>query len=286
MSTSNPDALDQDAPTGLRALLSPMERAERQELFERIEAQAIGGPDYYVMMALSATLASLGLLQDSTAVVIGAMLVAPLMGPLVAAGLALAAALLPPLAAVGIAAMISEYEIAFFASVLLMTNVVAIILGTAIVFRVMGMKVRRADADGRPWARRALATLVLFGVLLTAPLILRSVDDARSGQTRPASYPVSLAVRNAVAGFLEQYPDIHLINMARHTIDPESRISAALSTEGHVPVGFRRALRNVIREARGVPLLDELMQSKYKSIVRVYVLQEAPSDTAPPIAGL
>ena len=41
------------------------------------------------MMALSATLASLGLLQDSTAVVIGAMLVAPLMGPLVAAGLAL-----------------------------------------------------------------------------------------------------------------------------------------------------------------------------------------------------
>jgi uncharacterized hydrophobic protein (TIGR00271 family) len=367
MSTSNPDALDQDAPTGLRALLSPMERAERQELFERIEAQAIGGPDYYVMMALSATLASLGLLQDSTAVVIGAMLVAPLMGPLVAAGLALvqgnlklmrsaisvallgialalviasllgainpgfeptmeveargrpgifdlfvaltsgmiaayaqcrtslsntiagvaiAAALLPPLAAVGIAAMISEYEIAFFASVLLMTNVVAIILGTAIVFRVMGMKVRRADADGRPWARRALATLVLFGVLLTAPLMLRSVDDARSGQTRPASYPVSLAVRNAVAGFLEQYPDIHLINMARHTIDPESRISAALSTEGHVPVGFRRTLRNVIREARGVPLLDELMQSKYKSIVRVYVLQEAPSDTAPPTAGL
>ena len=42
-----------------------------------------------VMMTLSATLASLGLLQGSTAVVIGAMLVAPLMGPLVAAGLAL-----------------------------------------------------------------------------------------------------------------------------------------------------------------------------------------------------
>ena len=41
------------------------------------------------MMLLSTSLASLGLLADSTAVVIGAMLVAPLMGPLVAAGHAL-----------------------------------------------------------------------------------------------------------------------------------------------------------------------------------------------------
>jgi uncharacterized hydrophobic protein (TIGR00271 family) len=42
------------------------------------------------MMVLSSGLASLGLLEDSTAVVIGAMLVAPLMGPLIGAGLALA----------------------------------------------------------------------------------------------------------------------------------------------------------------------------------------------------
>jgi uncharacterized membrane protein len=41
-------------------------------------------------MTLAAVLASLGLLQDSTAVVIGAMLVAPPMGLLVAVGLALA----------------------------------------------------------------------------------------------------------------------------------------------------------------------------------------------------
>jgi uncharacterized hydrophobic protein (TIGR00271 family) len=42
------------------------------------------------MMVLSSGLASLGLLEDSTAVVIGAMLVAPLMGPLIGAGLGLA----------------------------------------------------------------------------------------------------------------------------------------------------------------------------------------------------
>ena len=66
-----------------------LDRGGRLELIERLEAAARGDADFIVMMALAATLASLGLLQDSTAVVIGAMLVAPLMAPLVAAGLAL-----------------------------------------------------------------------------------------------------------------------------------------------------------------------------------------------------
>jgi uncharacterized hydrophobic protein (TIGR00271 family) len=66
-----------------------LERGERLELLARIEAGASGGVDYVVMMVLAGALASLGLIQDSTAVVIGAMLVAPLMGPLIAAGLAL-----------------------------------------------------------------------------------------------------------------------------------------------------------------------------------------------------
>ena len=66
-----------------------LERDERKELVERISIGADGGVDFIVMMLLAATLSSLGLLEGSTAVVIGAMLVAPLMGPLVATGLAL-----------------------------------------------------------------------------------------------------------------------------------------------------------------------------------------------------
>ena len=69
--------------------LPPMERGDRKALVERVEAGAVGGIDFLVMMVMSAGLASLGLLEDSTAVVIGAMLVAPLMGPLIGAGLAL-----------------------------------------------------------------------------------------------------------------------------------------------------------------------------------------------------
>lgn len=81
-----------ERPTWLDRLgwpLPPMERGDRKALVERVEAGAVGGIDFLVMMVMSAGLASLGLLEDSTAVVIGAMLVAPLMGPLIGAGLAL-----------------------------------------------------------------------------------------------------------------------------------------------------------------------------------------------------
>jgi len=67
-----------------------LERDDRKALLKHVEAGSHGGVDYLVMMVLSSGLASLGLLEDSTAVVIGAMLVAPLMGPLIGAGLALA----------------------------------------------------------------------------------------------------------------------------------------------------------------------------------------------------
>ena len=70
--------------------LPTLERKDRIALQERVETGSHGGVDFLVMMVLSSGLASLGLLEGSTAVVIGAMLVAPLMGPLIGAGLALA----------------------------------------------------------------------------------------------------------------------------------------------------------------------------------------------------
>jgi len=71
----------------LESLFPPMEREPRIELLERITDGAEISKDYIMLMLLSTSLASLGLLQGSTAVVIGAMLVAPLMGPLIGAGM-------------------------------------------------------------------------------------------------------------------------------------------------------------------------------------------------------
>lgn len=73
----------------VRTHLPVLEREHRIELTNRLESGGKLTPDFAIMLALSAGIAAFGLIQGSTAVVVGAMLVAPLMTPLVAAGLAL-----------------------------------------------------------------------------------------------------------------------------------------------------------------------------------------------------
>ncbi len=66
-----------------------LQREERVALFADIEDKSRWSFDFAVLMVLATSIASLGLLADSGAVVIGAMLVAPLMTPLLGGGLAL-----------------------------------------------------------------------------------------------------------------------------------------------------------------------------------------------------
>lgn len=74
-----------------RVLLIPqLSPQEAQALRQRIVDGARLDKGYVLMCALSAGIAILGLLQSSTAVVIGAMLVSPLMGPIAALGIAFA----------------------------------------------------------------------------------------------------------------------------------------------------------------------------------------------------
>ena len=66
-----------------------LDRDDRKKLLEQFNASATWSADFVIMMGLSTALASLGLLLNSTAVVIGAMLVAPLMTPLIGGGFAM-----------------------------------------------------------------------------------------------------------------------------------------------------------------------------------------------------
>ena len=329
-------------------LFPTLERSERKQLAARIAVGAEGGVDFVMMMLLASALASLGLLEGSTAVVIGAMLVAPLMGPLVAAGFALtqgnlrlfrdaltvcglgiviglgaslffgalnpgfepsmeieargdpdvldlvialasgmvaayamgrpnvagtlagvaiAAALLPPLAVVGIGLTNDRLFVAGNAAILFATNLVAIILGAALVFRLLGLHVAiSSTASGAPrWVRRVTLTLTLLTVLLATPLLINVLEKSRSGQMRPATYPVSVDVRRAVRHYLEDHPSLRLIEMARQSIAPEAGITIVLTTAQGLQAGIREELAQVIRDARG----------KQKAIVRVFILQEA-----------
>ena len=74
----------------VRLHVPQLRREERIELFEEIETKSMWNFDFASLMVLATLIASMGLLVNSGAVVIGAMLVAPLMMPLLGTGLALA----------------------------------------------------------------------------------------------------------------------------------------------------------------------------------------------------
>ena len=67
-------------------LLPDLTPQEAQDLRKSVHEDSALTSGYILMCALSAGIATLGLLQSSTAVVIGAMLISPLMNPIAALG--------------------------------------------------------------------------------------------------------------------------------------------------------------------------------------------------------
>jgi uncharacterized hydrophobic protein (TIGR00271 family) len=96
-STHEPDGREEDAPgepSPIEEVAGErlgVERWDRPLIFrEAADAAVDNGLPYWLVLALSGAIATLGLALDSSAVVIGAMLVAPLLGPIVGLSLALA----------------------------------------------------------------------------------------------------------------------------------------------------------------------------------------------------
>lgn len=73
----------------LQRMFPPIRLNQRTEAYVRIRRGARADVGYYLLIACSAIIACFGLMLNSGAVVIGAMLVAPLMYPIVSTGLAI-----------------------------------------------------------------------------------------------------------------------------------------------------------------------------------------------------
>ena len=67
-------------------ILPTLPLSERSEVFAAMSRGARANIDYYMLILLSSAIATLGLILNSGAVIIGAMLVAPLMNPILAIG--------------------------------------------------------------------------------------------------------------------------------------------------------------------------------------------------------
>ncbi|HET6446191.1 MAG TPA: TIGR00341 family protein [candidate division Zixibacteria bacterium] len=87
--TSRIGHLFTDLDWTLQRILPRLSLKERTAAYVRIRRDARPNIDFYVLIGLAAAIAALGMLADSAAVVIGAMLVAPLMSPIAGTGLAM-----------------------------------------------------------------------------------------------------------------------------------------------------------------------------------------------------
>jgi len=74
----------------ISGLFPKLEAEERSTVYRQVREGAGADIDYFVMISLAAIIATLGLLLNSPAVIIGGMLVAPLMSPIIGIALAIA----------------------------------------------------------------------------------------------------------------------------------------------------------------------------------------------------
>ncbi len=90
--------LKDDADSDNEGLKTPNEidskRIYREELYEDIKSVASSNRTFYLMVTLASAVAAIGLLRDNVAIIIGAMVLAPLLGPNM--GMAFAATLGDP----------------------------------------------------------------------------------------------------------------------------------------------------------------------------------------------
>ena len=77
-----------EKPTWFRTLIKPLTPDKRKDVIDDVTPSASPGFDFFLLVVLSCSIATLGLITDSPAVIIGAMLVAPLMSPIIGIGLA------------------------------------------------------------------------------------------------------------------------------------------------------------------------------------------------------
>ncbi|MCA9279368.1 MAG: DUF389 domain-containing protein [Phycisphaeraceae bacterium] len=316
----------------LRQHAPMLSREQRRDIHALLDSKGGLSTEFVVMMVLSASIASLGLIQSSTAVVIGAMLVAPLMTPLVAIGMslvqgnpqlfnravkamvvgivaalgasiaigltspwselsaeilargspnvfdlfiallsgvaaafalarpglagtlvgvAIAVALVPPLASVGIATIKGHFNVAFGAGVLFSTNLFAIVVGTAIVFRFFGLNAAKRGDEVPRWVQTVLMIVALGLIPVTAVLISNLQSQLHEGVHRPYARPLPPAVRKAITDRVARSPDVRLIMMAQSEIEDGFGIQILLASPGPADTELERDLMEIIRKQLG-----------------------------------
>ena len=167
-------------------------------------------------------------------------------------GVAIAVALVPPVTVTGIALGNLDFIVAEGSAILFLTNMVAIVLGSALVFWCHGLHTSRvATVSGHRALNRTIILLVCVMLMLTLPLGFRLADQLATGDDRPLAYPLSLGVFTAVTERIAEEKDIHYLLGARPGADRPYDVEIWLNTSVPVPESLVVDLRQIIRDEMG-----------------------------------
>ena len=145
------------------------------------------------------------------------------------------------------------------------TNLVAIILGAAFIYRRLGIQGSRLGRGLPLWGgRRTVLFLGLLAVILTAPLGYRLAHQFREGQTLPYTLPVSQSVREAIKERVHQEYGVTFISASRFGVKHDIDVAIILSATKPVSVELVSDLKQLVNQ-----------EIKKNVTVAVYALQEA-----------
>jgi uncharacterized hydrophobic protein (TIGR00271 family) len=295
--------------------------------------------DFSIMLGLALGIASLGLLLNSAAVIIGSMLLAPLMTPMVGAGLALvqgnarlagtcarsvgrgvlmgvaisfliglalpgdeltpeltargspnvldlliallsaaagayalarptlagsiagvaiATALVPPLCTVGISLSAGQFDNAIGAALLFITNLFAIVLAAAGMFRWMGLGEPVDPAQQSRWVRRVFVVVLFVTIALTIPLSEGLIHRLRKGVSQMPAAPLSASTYDAVQQHIDSHPGVSIVLAVRRPSSLERQTDYRIVVASEAPLS--RSFADDIAKIIQTQMQDEALR--------------------------
>jgi uncharacterized hydrophobic protein (TIGR00271 family) len=184
-------------------------------------------------------------------------------------GVAIAVALVPPLSACAISLGSGHWKVAEGAATLYVTNLVAIVLGSALVFYGHGLQTSRlASAGGHRFLTRAVIGLVCFLLLLAAPLGYRLEAQRRGGVFQPLAHPLPKQAYEALVSRLATEPGIDLILGARAAVDRPVDVALHLAATVPVKQTLIEELQEIVRQKMGKDLVTAVIPLQGAEVIR------------------
>jgi len=167
-------------------------------------------------------------------------------------GVAIAVALVPPITVTGIALGNLNFAVVEGAGILFLTNMVAIILGSAFVFWGHGLHLsREATVGGHAGLNRIIIALTCLLFFLMLPLGYRLDEQLSKGDTRPLAYPLSLGLYDALKERLAEEEGIDYLLGGRPGADRPSDVVIWIKAKVPVPQSLIDDLKQIVKNVVG-----------------------------------